>query len=138
MKYKIGDKFDKCFNITENLVKDFCSVTGDLNPIHLDEQFAKKTSFKNRIAPGLLLGSLIASVIGNDFPGSGTIYLSQTFKFISPAYLDEIISIQIEIIEIKRNNWIVLKTQCINQDKKIVLFGEAIVMVNDNNEVFTI
>lgn len=127
MKLKIGDHYKKDFIISDNMITGFSSVTGDRNPVHLDEEFAKKTIFKKRIAPGLLVGSLISTVLGNYFPGVGTIYLTQTMKFLNPVFIDDSISVHIEVIEIKRNNWITLKTECFNQDKKMVLFGEAVV-----------
>ncbi len=127
MKFKVGDQYKKDFKITDSMIKGFSSVTGDINPVHLDEEFARSTIFKKRIAPGMLVGSLIAAVLGNDFPGIGTIYLSQTFKFIYPVFIEDIISVHLEVLEIKRNNWISLKTECINQYMKVVLKGEAIV-----------
>jgi acyl dehydratase len=134
MKYKVGDIFSKDFAITSNLIKEFCLITGDNNPLHSEDDYAKRMSFEKRIAPGLLIGSLIASVIGNDFPGSGTIYLSQTLKFTRPTYVDDTVSIKIEITDIKRNNWIVLKTHCVNQNMKTVLVGEAVVTINEDKE----
>ena len=101
MSYKVGANYCKDFLITRRLIESFCSVTGDNNPLHADDQYAKSMSFDKIIAPGLLLGGLIASVIGNDFPGSGTIYISQNLKFRQPVYVDEIISVKVEIAEIK-------------------------------------
>lgn len=129
MKYNVGDKIRKEFLITEKLIKDFCDVSGDNNPIHTDDKYAQQLSLKKRIAPGLLLGSLIASVIGNDFPGPGTIYLSQTLKFTFPAYVNDQVIVQLEISEIKKNNWLVLKTSCTNQCLKKLLVGESVVMI---------
>ena len=77
---KIGDKFSKSKLVTEKMINEFAKQTGDNNPLHLDEEFAAKTQFTKRIAHGFLIGSFISAVLGNDFPGEGTIYLSQTMK----------------------------------------------------------
>ena len=127
MIFKIGDHFTKDFIISDILITEFSSVTGDFNPIHLDEEFAKNTIFKKRIAPGMLVGSLISTILGNDFPGNGTLYLAQSMKFLAPVFINDTVSVHIEVIEIKKNKWITLKTDCYNQDKKKVLIGEAIV-----------
>lgn len=127
MILKIGDKFIKDFIISDKMVNGFSLVTGDQNPVHLDDEFAKNSIFKKRIAHGMLIGSLISSVIGNYFPGIGTIYLSQTMKFLNPVFINDSISVHIEVIEIMRNNWIKLKTNCYNQDNKLVINGDAIV-----------
>lgn len=127
MILKIGDKFIKDFIISDKMVNGFSLVTGDQNPVHLDDEFAKNSIFKKRIAHGMLIGSLISSVIGNYFPGIGTIYLSQSMKFLYPVFINDSISVHIEVIEIMRNNWIKLKTNCYNQDNKLVINGDAVV-----------
>jgi len=127
MILKIGDKFIKDFIISDKMVNGFSLVTGDQNPVHLDDEFAKNSIFKKRIAHGMLIGSLISSVIGNYFPGIGTIYLSQTMKFLIPVFINDSISVHIEVIEIMKNNWIKLKTNCYNQDNKLVINGDAVV-----------
>jgi 3-hydroxybutyryl-CoA dehydratase len=125
---KIGDKFIKDFIISDKMITGFSIVTGDHNPVHLDDEFAKNSIFKKRIAHGMLVGSLISSVIGNYFPGIGTIYLSQTMKFLNPVFINDSISVHIEVIEIMRNNWIKLKTNCYNQDNIWVINGHAVVI----------
>lgn len=134
MNLLIGEKFVKVFIITDDMLKGFSTITGDLNPIHLDEDFAQNTIYKRRIAPGMLIGSLISTVLGNDFPGIGTIYLTQTLKFLFPVFIGDNISVHVEVIEIKKNNWISLKTDCFNQDKKLVLVGEAVIQPPDQRE----
>lgn len=132
MQYNIGDKFQKIVELTGSLIDNYCTAVGEKNPIHLDEQFAKAMLFETRVVPGMLLGSLIASVIGNDFPGTGTIYLSQSIKFFHPAYVNDVLKINVELKEIKRNGWLVLKTECLNQSDKTILTGEATVKAPNN------
>lgn len=128
MNLTIGECFKREFQITDSMVKEFSRITGDINPVHLDEEYAKTTVFTKRIAPGMLAGGLISSVLGNDFPGNGTIYLSQTMKFTNPVFIEDRITVRIEVMEIKLNNWIRLKTECINQYNQMVVKGEAIIV----------
>ena len=79
----------KTIKITESLVNEYANLINDHNPIHLDENYAKSTPFKSRIAHGLLVSSFISSIIANDYPGKGSIYLSQNLKFIKPCYLGD-------------------------------------------------
>ena len=132
MKLTKGEFFKREFIITDSMVKEFSRVTGDNNPVHLDDEYAKTTVFKKRIAPGMLAGGLISSVLGNDFPGIGTIYLSQAMKFTNPVFIDDHITVLIEVMEIKLNNWIKLKTDCSNQNNLVVVRGEAIIIPPDN------
>lgn len=132
MEIKPGQKFSKSFEITEAMINGFAEYTGDKNPIHLDEEYARGTIFKSRIAHGFLVGSLISSVLGNDFPGNGTIYLSQTMKFLKPVYIGNVIKVVVEVTEITDKNWLRLKTECLNQDEVNVIIGEAIVILPKN------
>lgn len=134
MSFNIKDQYKKEIVITESMITGFAKVTGDHNPVHLDVEFAKKTIFKKRIAHGMLIGSLISAILGNEFPGLGTIYFSQTMKFINPVFINDKISFHFEVIEIQRNNWIKIKTECYNQENKIILKGEAIVNPPDNSD----
>ena len=135
MKIKINDQYSKFFIISEKMINDFAEITGDKNPIHIDEEFAKNTIFKKRISQGLLVGSFISSVLGNDFPGIGTIYLAQNLKFLNPVFIDDKIKVRVEVIEITKNNWLKLKTECTNQLDKVVISGEATVIPPTNCEL---
>jgi 3-hydroxybutyryl-CoA dehydratase len=128
MDIKIGDQYLKWFTISEEMIKGFASSIGDTNPVHMDDSYAKKTVFKKRIAHGFLIGSLISTVLGNDFPGNGTIYMSQYIKFRNPVYIDDQVKVIIEAIEITKNNWLKLKTTCMNQHDNLIIDGEAIVI----------
>jgi 3-hydroxybutyryl-CoA dehydratase len=128
IELKIGDKYSKSTLVTEDMINGFAKYTGDKNPVHLDVQFASKTMFKNRIAHGFLIGSFISAVLGNDFPGQGTIYLSQTLKFKAPVFINDTITVVIEVIDIPIENRVLLKTTCTNQNNIIVIEGEALVI----------
>ncbi len=120
--------FEKSFLITEENIKLFAEVTGDKNPIHIDEEYAKGTIFKERICHGMLIGSYISAIIGNDFPGRGTIYLSQVLFFKKPVKIEDVISIKISFIEAIKKNRIRLITNCTNQFGETVVEGEAVVI----------
>ena len=126
----VGDTYACEFEITEEMVKLFAEATGDRNPIHLDESYAKGTRFKSRIAHGMLIAGLISNVFGTQYPGQGTVYLSQTLNFKKPVYLGDRVKVALEILTIlSEKNRLRLKTVCQNQTAAIVLDGEAEVMV---------
>lgn len=127
MTLKVNDIYSKRIQITEEIVNNFSEITGDKNPVHIDDEFAKKSIYKKRIAHGMLIGSLISSVIGNDFPGKGTIYISQSLRFIKPVFFDECILITIEVIKVELNNWIKLKTIVYNEENSVSIDGEAVI-----------
>ena len=120
------------------LVKDvrlFAQVSGDYNPLHLVEEYASTTCFKQRIAHGMLVGGILSGVLGNKLPGPGTIYLSQTINFKSPVFLGDSIMAEVEVVEkIKAKMRLRLKTVCFNQAGKVVLEGEAVVQKEEHDQ----
>ena len=130
MKFKTGDTASLSKTISEADVQAFADVTGDHNPIHLDEEFAKSTRFGRRIAHGMLSASLISSAIANKLPGPGSIYLSQTLKFVAPVYLGDTVTARISVTAIREDKPILsLETICENQRGEVVVKGEATVLV---------
>ena len=102
--FKVGD-----FSILKNVITDesirtFSSVSGDLNPIHFDELYAQKTIFKHKIAPGMQVASYISAVLANDLPGNGTIYLEQSLKFLMPVYIGDTVETKVTISEVLKFN----------------------------------
>lgn len=125
---KIGDSTTFTKQIKEEDVVLFAKISGDDNPVHLDEEYAKGTMFKQRIAHGFLVGSLISAAIAKNLPGNGTIYLSQNLKFTAPVYLDDTITAHLEVLEFPKGSQVVLSTVCKNQEGKTVIEGTALVM----------
>ncbi|MCM1236717.1 MAG: MaoC family dehydratase [Ruminococcus flavefaciens] len=126
---KIGDFYEEAIVVSSEMVEVFAKVTGDDNPIHLDEEYANKSYFKKRILHGMLMGGFISKIIGMNLPGEGTIYLSQELKFLNPAYVGEEIIVRIEVIKkIMDTNRLVLKTVCKSLDGKILVDGTAMVL----------
>jgi 3-hydroxybutyryl-CoA dehydratase len=123
---KVGDSAKISKTITETDIENFARATGDFNPIHLDQAYAEKTIFKERIAHGLLSVGLLSSILGNILPGHGTIYLSQEVRFLAPVRIGDTITARVEVIElIPEKNRAKFKTTCINQDGKEVVEGTA-------------
>jgi 3-hydroxybutyryl-CoA dehydratase len=123
---KVGDSAEISKTITETDINDFARVTGDFNPVHLDQTYAEKTIFKGRIAHGLLSVGFLSTVLGNILPGHGTIYLSQEIRFLAPVRIGDTINARVEVIElVQEKNRAKFKTTCMNQDGKMVVDGFA-------------
>lgn len=126
---KLGEKayFEK--TISETDVYLYAGITGDLNPAHINEEYAKNTFFKGRIAHGMLTSGFISAVLGMKLPGPGTIYLGQELKFTAPVRIGDTIKAEVEVVEIiEEKNRVKLRTTCRNQDGEVVLDGVATVM----------
>jgi 3-hydroxybutyryl-CoA dehydratase len=132
MDLKIGDKFSTSKQITDAVVRAFAELSGDYNPIHLDEEFARKTRFGKRIAHGMISGALISAVLGYEFKERKIVYLSQTMKFTAPVFIDDTVTATATVKNIREDKPIVtLETICTNQNGEITLKGEAAVMILD-------
>jgi acyl dehydratase len=129
MKIQIGDTAEVSKTITDEDVRLFADLTGDHNPVHLDDQYASATRFKRRVAHGMLTASLISSVLANQLPGEGTIYLSQSLKFVAPVYLDDTVTARVTITSIREDKPVAtLETVCVNQRGELLIKGEAVVL----------
>jgi 3-hydroxybutyryl-CoA dehydratase len=125
---KTGDWAEFTKTISEADVYLFAGVTGDLNPAHVDETYARTTFFKTRIAHGMLLAGLISTVIGTQLPGPGTIYVRQELDFLAPVRFGDTVTARVEVMEIlAEKNRVRLKTTCVNQAGKVVVDGVALV-----------
>ncbi len=125
---KVGDTARFSKTVSESDVYLFAGVTGDLNPAHVNEDYAKDTFFKTRIAHGMLSASFISTVIGTMLPGPGTIYMRQEVSFKAPVKFGDTVTAIVEVAEIMADKKQVrLKTYCINQENTTVVDGEALV-----------
>lgn len=113
--------------VTERDVTLFAEVTGDMNPAHTDETWAKNTKFGTRIAHGVLSAGLVSAVLGMKLPGPGTIYMGQQLKFTAPVRFNDTITAEVEVVEIVESKRLRLRTTVTNQEGKVVLEGEALV-----------
>jgi 3-hydroxybutyryl-CoA dehydratase len=131
MKIQVGDHAEISKTITDEDVHLFANLTGDHNPVHLDDQYANGTRFKRRVAHGMLTASLISSVLANKLPGEGTVYLSQSLKFVAPVYLDDRVTARVTVTQIREDKPIAtLETICLNQRGELLIKGEAVVLVS--------
>jgi 3-hydroxybutyryl-CoA dehydratase len=130
MDLKLGDKFTTSRDVTDELIRKFADVSGDYNPIHLDEEFAKNTRFGKRIAHGMLSGAFISAVLGYELKERKIVYLSQTLKFTAPVFIGDTVTATATVINIREDKPIVtLETVCTNQNGETLVTGEAAVMV---------
>ena len=131
MKLQIGDTASLSKTITDDDIHSFADITGDHNPMHVDDEFAKHTRFGRRIAHGMLSASLISSVIANELPGRGSIYLSQSLQFVAPVFPGDVVTARVTVTAVREDKPIVkLETVCLNQRNETVIRGEATVLIS--------
>ncbi len=125
----IGDSASMTKVITDADIVKFSEVSEDRNPIHLDEEFAKNSMFKQRIAHGMLSAGLISAVIGTKLPGVNTIYMGQNLKFVAPVFIGDEVTATVTV-KAKRDDKHILTLETVvkNQDGKDVIVGEATVL----------
>jgi 3-hydroxybutyryl-CoA dehydratase len=124
----VGDIAEISKTLSESDIYLYAGITGDSNPAHLNEEYAKKTFFKTRIAHGMLTASLLSAPIGMKLPGYGTIYIRQELDFKAPARIGDTLTARVEVLEVmKEKNRVRLKTTCLNQEGTVILDGEALV-----------
>ena len=130
MTLKVGDSAEVSKTIADEDVRAFAELTGDRNPLHLDEEYAASTRFGRRIAHGMLGASLISAVLANELPGRGTVYLSQTLRFTAPVFLGDTVTARVVVKHVREDKPVVtLETVCTNQRGERVVEGEAVVLV---------
>lgn len=123
---RIGDKATYQRTLTEQDLILFATVSGDYNPIHLDETYAASTSFGERIAHGMWTGSLISAALAIVMPGPGGIYSSQELKFLRPVKLGDTLIVELEVLEKnERRKSALIRTDVVNQHGKAVVKGAA-------------
>src|SRR6056297_326301 len=126
---EIGEEASFTKTVSEADVYNYAGVTGDFNPAHINESFAKKTMFGGRIAHGMLSAGFISTVLGTKLPGPGCIYVSQDLKFTAPVHFGDTITatVKVEKLNVEKNR-VILNTVCTNQKENVVLKGQAELM----------
>jgi len=126
---EVGFTASETIQVTDKMVHQFAEMSGDENPIHLDDQYAATTRFKRRIAHGMICAALISRAM-NDKIGRGGIYLGQSLKFVSPVYIDDTIIIELKILNMRKEKGIALvETNVKKTSGELVVKGEATIMV---------
>lgn len=126
----IGQSADFAKTITETDVVLYAGLTGDMNPLHIDEVAARSSRFGGRVAHGMLTAGLISAVLGMKLPGPGAIYLSQWLQFTRPVHIGDTITAKVAVAGLfPEKRRAKLATTCTNQDGKTVIEGEAMVLL---------
>ena len=124
----IGQTAERSHTVTEATIAAFAEVSGDHNPVHLDAAFAATTAFKERIAHGMLSAAYISAVLGNDLPGPGAIYLSQTLNFRRPVKIGDVVTARVTVAAIDAEKARVTFATVCEVAGKAVVTGEAVIM----------
>lgn len=122
-----GSSYKKVIVADEETIQKIAEVSGDRNPIHLDEGYAKQSRFGRRIAHGLFCINAISMILGNYLPGRGTILLSQNFRYIQPVYIGDAIEVSVTVTDCLPGDKYILRTLCKNEKGETVLDGETTV-----------
>ncbi|MEZ5346676.1 MAG: MaoC family dehydratase [Pyrinomonadaceae bacterium] len=132
MELKVGDTFTVNKEVTDELIRQFAEISGDHNPLHLDEEFAKNTRFGKRIAHGMLTSSFISAVLGYKLSVRKVVYLGQTLKFKHPTFIGDVVTAKAVVKHIRGDKPVVkIETTCENQDGVLLVEGEATIMLLD-------
>ena len=126
--FKAGDISKESFLIDEQMVQKFAEMSGDFNPVHMDENYAKGTRFGKRIAHGMISGALISRCLATHL-GTGGIYLGQTIKFVHPVFIGDTVTVEIHVLKVREERGIgIVDTTVTNQKGEVCVKGEATIM----------
>jgi acyl dehydratase len=129
MRIEKGDRYSKEFSFSFEQVRQFAELSGDSNPIHLDKEYATGLGFADTIVHGFLTGSMISRIIGTEFPGEGSIYLSQSLSFRAPVFPGEQLLAEMEVLDVSKSGKYTLRTTVTSTAAgEIKLDGEALVL----------
>ena len=124
---KIGDEASLARTITEAHIVNYAGITGDMNPLHVDAEYAAHSMFKERIAHGMLVAGLISAVLGTQLPGPNSIYLGQDLKFMAPVMIGDTIKVVVTVTDKRDEKRIIkLRTTACNQRGEMVIDGNAV------------
>lgn len=125
LNFNIGDEASITKKITEEDIKSFADISGDVNPLHLDQEFAEKTQFGSKIAHGFMLVSYFSALFGTRLPGPGCVYLSQKVKFLKPVYVNDTVTAKVKLIKFNpKSGRLTFKTTCTVLNTEVIT-GES-------------
>ena len=126
---QIGDSASMTKTFTDADVRTFAEISGDKNPIHLDDDYAAGTRFERRLVHGILTSGMISALLGLQLPGPGSVYIQQTLKFRAPVFINDTITATVTVTKARDDKPIItLETVCKNQDGVVVIDGEAVLL----------
>lgn len=131
----VGDSGTYVKTLSEEDVLRFAAASGDFNPVHIDEDYARTTRFGHRIAHGVLTAGVISTLLGQEIPGLGTIFVELHIRFVRPVYLGDTITATAMVTEIINFKRVCLLVACINQRGVDVAVGHAIVIPPDRTTI---
>ncbi|MBI2796671.1 MAG: MaoC family dehydratase [Gemmatimonadetes bacterium] len=130
----VGQSAERSHRITDADIRMFAQVTGDDNPLHLDEATAARTRFKGRIGHGMLSAGFISAVVGTQLPGFGAVYVAQSLHFRRPVRIGDTITTRAEVVELMpADRRLRMATTCTNQHGKVVTDGEAVILMPEES-----
>jgi len=124
-EFTVGQSCTRKLKVDDKMVHGYADLTGDHNPIHIDDAFAAKTRFGRRIAHGGILFGFISNILGTEMPGVGTVYLSQTVNFKGPVFIDDTVTLEATIVELLPKNGAKITTVITNEKGEVVMDGIA-------------
>lgn len=127
-RFVVGQKvvLERTFSLEEVIA--YAKITGDDNPLHIDEEYAKNSRFGGTIVHGMFVMGVVSKILGTILPGNGTIYLGQDVRFKRPVYVDKKVFIEVEIAEIENDRYIYLNTKVLDEEKNCLVEGSAKVL----------
>jgi len=129
----IGDSKEFQIIITDPMVESFAKISGDFNPLHVDEEYCKSTKFGKRLVHGMLLASFLSQMVGMYLPGKNALYTSQTLEFHNPCFIGDKISIFSKVIDKSESTKIVkIESKISNEENKLLLYGIGRIIVRDD------
>lgn len=132
-KLSLGMSAEYSQTISDSDIKSFSGISGDKNPVHMDDDYAQRTIFKKRIAHGFMSASYFSAIFGTKLPGEGCVYLSQTLKFIKPVYIGDTVKAKVTLTKINsRSRRLTFDTICMVKDN-VVISGEAEIYLPKSN-----
>lgn len=131
MAFKVGDQMSITVTVTEKMVQQFAEMSGDFNPVHMDEEHAKKTRFGRRIAHGMISAAIISRALAMEL-GPGGIYLAQTLKFVNPIFINDTVVIGLSVKSLRSSGIGVIETTVTKEGSgEVCVKGEATIMAGD-------
>ena len=125
---EVGDTGELTKTILDRDVFAFADASGDYNPLHFDDEYARRSRFDGRVAHGILIAGIISTVLGGDIPGVGTIFVELHIRFLKPVYIGDTVTARAEVMQIINPRRVRLLVSCVNQHGADVALGNAVVI----------